>query len=179
MQRIVVQRRAVGLEMGILELLVIFQGVDELPFSYASLIIGLVANIVLGEGAGVEGAGHVCDGAASTDTCAGAGLRSRRAALSAALLCVFECRVSQTRPGTRPQRSEVFPDGWDAVVASFLFRSRDSRESTAQTQRLASQVVREGGERKRAAVGTHRSRRASAIEVGLPGRADGAATQRP
>ena len=36
--------------------------------------------------------------------------------------------------------------------------------------------MREGGERKRAAVGTHRSRRASAVEFGLPGRVDGAAT---
>ena len=46
-------------------------------------------------------------------------VRRRRPALAAGSLnpqrslCVFECRVSQTRPGARPQRSEVSPGGWD------------------------------------------------------------------
>ena len=62
MQRIVVQRRAVRFEVGILELLVVLQTINELPFSYASLIIGLIAAVVLGEGAGVEGAGHAWRG---------------------------------------------------------------------------------------------------------------------
>ena len=72
-------------------------------------------------------------------------VRRRRPALAAGSLnpqrslCVFECRVSQTRPGARPQRSEVSPGGWDAVVASFFPRSA----SGARAQRDTALYVRE------------------------------------
>ncbi len=52
-------------------------------------------------------------------------------------LWFFECRVSQTRPGTRPQRSEVSPDGWGAVLASFLVRSATRARAQRETQHSA------------------------------------------
>ena len=71
-------------------------------------------------------------------------VRQRRPARTAGSLntqrsSCFECRVSQTRPGARPQRSEVSPGGWDAVVASFLVRSA----SGARAQRDTALYVRE------------------------------------
>ena len=53
-------------------------------------------------------------------------------------LCVFECRVSQTRPGARPERSEVSPGGWDAVVAPCSWS-----RSGARAQRDTALYVRE------------------------------------
>ena len=87
-------------------------------------------------------------------------------------LCVFECRVSQTRPGARPQRSEVSPGGWDAVVAPCLVALRLAREHSA-TQRFTYARHFKSREGAQGRGGRTRSRRASAIEFGLPGRADG------
>ena len=80
------------------------------------------------------------------------------------------------RPGTRPQRSEVSPGGWDAVVASFFGSLCFSREEHSATQRFTYARHFKSREGAQGRGGRTRSRRASAIEVGLPGRADGAAT---
>ena len=91
-------------------------------------------------------------------------------------LCVFECRVSRMRPGTRPQRSEVSPGRLGRRGCSlFVVALRLAREHSA-TQRFTYARHFKSREGAQGRGGRTRSRRASAIEFGLPGRADGAAT---
>ena len=88
-------------------------------------------------------------------------------------LCVFECRVSQTRPGARPERSEVSPGRPGRRGCSlFVVALRLAREHSA-TQRFTYARHFKSREGAQGRGGRTRSRRASAIEFGLPGRADG------